>query len=223
MISKCLTKSPKERPTAMELCLSIPSTTISNYAPPKVPTLSSLTFMNPTKSTIEREKSTSKSELKDIYRRRQRFNKIDNLEPIRPTRSKYKTPKRSNGQNVSTSYSQICNEASTTQYKSNAKPSEYSKKKILSRLGEMRMREKPFENATIHSHKNNLYLNEFSNISDLRKEKLTSNSKALFNCLIKNYSKSELNKSKEGHAKHKPRMKNLAHRRKTVAGFHKQH
>jgi len=169
-----------------------------------------------------------------IDRRRQRFNKIDNLEPIRPTRSKYKTPKRSNGQNVSTSYSQICNEASTTQYKSNAKPSEYSKKKILSRLGEMRMREKPFENATIHSHKNNLYLNEFSNISDLRKvrkqlkmtpfgEKLTSNSKALFNCLIKNYSKSELNKSKEGHAKHKPRMKNLAHRRKTVAGFHKQH
>mmetsp|Transcript_9861 Transcript_9861/g.9697 ORF Transcript_9861/g.9697 Transcript_9861/m.9697 type:complete len:164 (+) Transcript_9861:1142-1633(+) len=104
-----------------------------------------------------------------IDRRRQRFNKIDNLEPIRPTRSKYKTPKRSNGQNVSTSYSQICNEASTTQYKSNAKPSEYSKKKILSRLGEMRMREKPFENATIHSHKNNLYLNEFSNISDLRK------------------------------------------------------
>lgn len=64
---------------------------------------------------------------------------------------------------------EICNDASTTQYKSYTKPTEYSKNKILSRLGEMRMREKPFENATIHSYKNNLYLNEFSHISDLRK------------------------------------------------------
>lgn len=67
LISKCLTKSSKERPTAMELCLCIPSSVINNYTPPKIPTLASLTFMNPTKSTIEREKSTSKTELKDLY------------------------------------------------------------------------------------------------------------------------------------------------------------
>jgi hypothetical protein len=62
-----LKKNSKERLTAMELWLCIPLSVTNNYTPPKVPTLSSLTFMNPTKSTIQREKSTCQTESKDMY------------------------------------------------------------------------------------------------------------------------------------------------------------
>lgn len=60
LIQKSLTKSSKERPTAIELCLLIPASIIHNYVPPKIPTLASMTFWNPTKSTLGRQKLVSK-------------------------------------------------------------------------------------------------------------------------------------------------------------------
>ncbi len=110
LIKKSLTKNSKERPTAMELCLCIPSSIINNYNPPKVPTLASLTFMNPTKATIEREKTTSKTELKDLSaklknvernyegfyqnKRKGKQARMEALEPVKQRKTKYKTPKR---------------------------------------------------------------------------------------------------------------------------------
>ena len=58
-ISKALTKNPKERPPALELFLWVPATIINNYSMPKQPA-GSTTFMNPTKSTIGRQKSSSR-------------------------------------------------------------------------------------------------------------------------------------------------------------------
>ena len=85
LINRALTKSPKDRPTAIELCLLIPATIIHNYSAPNKPTLASLTFMNPTKSTMGRQKSTSK-----------RTETIETLKARKSRKNKFKTPKRIN-------------------------------------------------------------------------------------------------------------------------------
>lgn len=68
-IMKMLTKIPKERPSSIELCLLIPATVINNYTLPKQSQPASTSFMNPTKSAVERQKSKSKRTIaEDTYK-----------------------------------------------------------------------------------------------------------------------------------------------------------
>jgi serine/threonine protein kinase len=62
-IEKTLTKIPKNRPSAIDLCLSIPNSIVNNYTLPKITSAASTSFMNPTKSAVSRQKSTSKRKL----------------------------------------------------------------------------------------------------------------------------------------------------------------
>lgn len=66
-IQKTLTKVPKNRPSAMELCLLIPNSIVNGYTLPKT-SAASMSFMNPTKSAVCRQKTISKRKpTSDLY------------------------------------------------------------------------------------------------------------------------------------------------------------
>lgn len=130
LIEKSLYKSSKERPTAIELCLLFPAPIIHNYISPNKPTLASLTFMNPTQSTIGRQKSISK-----------RMD-IDNLKISKSRKDKFKTPKRESNQDLH-------QDAYVTHHSSFIKPAHVTEeKKTFARLGELRMRKDPYNHFT---------------------------------------------------------------------------
>jgi len=62
-ITKSLTKIPKDRPSAIDLCLFIPTTIINSYTAPKHITAASTSFMKITKSAAGRQKSPTKRKL----------------------------------------------------------------------------------------------------------------------------------------------------------------
>lgn len=132
LISKALTKNSKERPTAIELCLLIPAQIINDYTHPNPPNLASLTFMNPTKSAMGRQKSTSKREVT-----------METLKVSKSRKNKFKTPKRGKDENMYT-------DAYATHQTSWVKKTPgfsglEEKKSSMSKLGNFRMREKPYE------------------------------------------------------------------------------
>jgi hypothetical protein len=86
--------------------------------------------MNPTQSTIGRQKSTSK-----------RIDIIDVLKVSRTRRDKFKTPKIVTNENA-------CSEVYASHHSSFIKPTPATEeKKTFARLGEMRMQKHPYNNS----------------------------------------------------------------------------
>lgn len=132
LIKKSLIKNSKERPTAIELSLLVPVSIMNSYSLPKQPNLSSLTFMNPTKSTMGRQKSTSK-----------RDEGMDTIKATKVKKAKFKTPKRVSNH---TEYSNAYTSHQTSWLKKTPAPvSLEEKKSAIAKLGDLRMREKPYE------------------------------------------------------------------------------
>lgn len=143
LISKWLTKSSRERPTAIELCLLIPASIMNNYTLPKQTYASSTTFMNPTQSAIGRQLSISKQ-----------GSGLDTLKVPSARKSKFKTPKRLGRETIYADAYKT--HESSFMKKTPTSISIEEKKSSMAKLGDMRMRETPYQRVA------NLEMRKFS-------------------------------------------------------------